>query len=151
VVEADSRLGKAIAENCQAWGQVANVMLDVEIEQQERLIKLDAVRQKRHGAERFRDQVAWWKQRVFVDQNLLDPDYPAHFLKARAREIVETHKLQWLRDYHQVLQDTELVGLLYREAPEVLEWLNARVAMVREAEWLLVTSQATPAEGRETY
>ena len=71
--------------------------------------------------------------RVQLEQNYLDADHRANLAKYKTEEIL-ARKAEFGEEYGRIKSDPELVAMLEQQAPEVLDWLEARLEIIALAE-----------------
>jgi len=72
------------------------------------------------------------------DSHLLDPTFQEAFVKRESGNILKTLKTDWQCGYAQFMRNVPLRKLAEENAPEVIQWLEARVKIVQLAERLAV-------------
>jgi hypothetical protein len=82
--------------------------------------------------------------KAHVESNFLDPKYQQRYASRFRVRILHTESREWLEEYHKVLDDPQLRALIEELHPHVLPFLEARLDVVRLAEWLVVTPQPQP-------
>lgn len=78
--------------------------------------------------------------RVHHDHNWLDPAFCEEYVKKHQHDIAQSRS-KWMHEYQTLMADAELVGALRTKAPEVLDFYERRVDMIRFAERLAVMPQ----------
>jgi hypothetical protein len=86
----------------------------------------------KHDAE-LRKRISYLALKVHHQRNWLDPAFCRQYAKENTKSISEG-KSFWIREYKELMADTELVTALRQQAPDVLEWYERRVDVVNLAE-----------------
>jgi hypothetical protein len=74
------------------------------------------------------------RQEAHFESHFFDLEFQHNFAKRDPREILATRATQWRKQYAQFMQDIELKTLAEAEAPQVIDWLEARVKIQQLAE-----------------
>ena len=89
------------------------------------------VREYRHERASYVENL---KLKMYDQQNLLDQNYVQRLVTTRHKEILTTHREQWVGELKEVLDYPGLVPYLTNREPDVLRWLQARIECVHLAE-----------------
>jgi hypothetical protein len=82
----------------------------------------------------LKDRLEFLRLQAHRESNFLDPEFQQQFGKQRQQEILTDSRHTWEREYHEIMLNTELKRMAEQDAPEVLEWLEARIHVIRLAE-----------------
>jgi len=86
------------------------------------------------------------KRQARFESHFLDPEFQEHLAKREPGEILATRRREWREQYAQFMQDVPLKTLAEAEAPEIIEWLEARVNIEQLAERIMVAPPEPPKE-----
>ena len=104
--------------------------------------KREQARQAKKEAE-ARAKLKELNLRAQRESHFLDAEYRENLAKNRTVEVLET-KGDVDQEYDSVMGDEELLSLLRSDAPDVLEWLESRVEVIRLAERAAVAPAPPP-------
>jgi hypothetical protein len=81
-----------------------------------------------------------------LESNFLDPQYQKDYAASHCSRILGYDRREWLNEYQEVIGDDALYSLIDAEHPHVLEFLEARLEVVRIAQRLAVKPPPAPKE-----
>jgi hypothetical protein len=81
-----------------------------------------------------------------LESNFVDPEYQKNYAASHVPHILHHDSKEWLAEYKEVIGDPELYALIESEHPHVLEFLEARLEIVRIAQRLAVKPPPKPKE-----
>jgi chorismate mutase len=81
-----------------------------------------------------------------LESNFLDPEYQQNYAASHIPRILDHNKREWLEEYKEVIGDADLYALIAAEHPHVLEFLEARLEVIRIAQRLAVKPRPKPKE-----
>ena len=76
--------------------------------------------------------------RAHCESHFLIPEFQQDFAKHNPTEILNTKMPGWRKQYAQFMQDASLKSLAEEQAPEVIQWFEARVKIAQLAEQAIV-------------
>ena len=76
--------------------------------------------------------------RAHCESHFLDPAFQSEFANRERAKIIQTLKSDWQHLYAKFMRKRSLKKLAEEKAPEIIEWLEARVKIVQLAERLAV-------------
>jgi hypothetical protein len=79
-----------------------------------------------------------WAALAHLESNFLKPEYQQNFAAKHTSKILGTLNREWLEAYRCVLSDPELYAIVQDQHPHVLDFLEARLEVIRIAERLAV-------------
>src|SRR5438067_6043410 len=79
-----------------------------------------------------------WATLAHLESNFLKPEYQQNFAAKHTSQILGTLNREWLEAYRCVLGDPELYAIIQDQHPHVLDFLEARLEVIRIAERLAV-------------
>ena len=79
-----------------------------------------------------------WATLAHLESNFLKPEYQQNFAAKHTSKILGTLNREWLEAYRCVLGDLELYAIIQDQHPHVLDFLEARLEVIRIAERLAV-------------
>ena len=85
-----------------------------------------------------------WAALAHLESNFLKPEYQQNFAAKHTSKILGTLNREWLEAYRCVLSDPELYAILQDQHPHVLDFLEARLEVIRIAERLAVELAPEP-------
>jgi hypothetical protein len=85
-----------------------------------------------------------WATLAHLESNFLKPEYQQNFAAKHASKILGTLNCEWLEAYRHVLGDPELYAIIQDQHPHVLDFLEARLEVIRIAERLAVEPAPKP-------
>jgi hypothetical protein len=85
-----------------------------------------------------------WATLAHLESNFLQPEYQQNFAAKHASKILGTLNCEWLEAYRHVLGDPELYAIIQDQHPHVLDFLEARLEVIRIAERLAVEPAPEP-------
>jgi hypothetical protein len=80
------------------------------------------------------------------ESHFLTPEFQQDFAKHDPTEILKTKSPEWRKQYAEFMQDASLKSLAEEQAPEVIQWFEARVKIAQLAERALVANFPKPKE-----
>jgi hypothetical protein len=72
------------------------------------------------------------------ENHFLDPKFQEDFAKHNPTAILQTKRPEWQKQYAQFMEDASLKSLAEAQAPEVIQWFEARVKIAQLAERMMV-------------
>ena len=85
-----------------------------------------------------------WATLAHLESNFLKSEYQQNFAAKHTAKILGTLKREWLEAYRCVLGDPKLYTIMQDQHPHVLDFLEARLEVVRIAERLAVEPSPPP-------
>jgi hypothetical protein len=85
-----------------------------------------------------------WATLAHLESNFLKPEYQQNFAAKHTSKILGTLNREWLEAYRCVLSDPELYAIIQDQHPHVLDFLEARLEVIRIAERLAVEPAPEP-------
>jgi hypothetical protein len=85
-----------------------------------------------------------WATLAHLESNFLKPEYQQNFAAKHTSKILSTLNREWLEAYRCVLGDPELYAIIQDQHPHVLDFLEARLEVIRIAERLAVEPAPPP-------
>ena len=85
-----------------------------------------------------------WATLAHLESNFLRPEYQQNFAAKHTSKILGTLNREWLEAYRCVLGDSELYAIIQDQHPHVLDFLEARLEVIRIAERLAVEPAPPP-------
>jgi hypothetical protein len=85
-----------------------------------------------------------WAALAHLESNFLKPEYQQNFAAKHASKILGTLNCEWLEAYRHVLGDPELYAIIQDQHPHVLDFMEARLEVIRIAERLAVEPAPEP-------
>jgi hypothetical protein len=85
-----------------------------------------------------------WATLAHLESNFLKPEYQQNFATKHTSKILGTLNREWLEAYRRVLGDPELYAIIQDQHPHVLDFLEARLEVIRIAERLAVEPVPEP-------
>jgi hypothetical protein len=85
-----------------------------------------------------------WATLAHLESNFLKPEYQQNFAAKHTSKILGTLNREWLEAYRRVLGDPELYAIIQDQHPHVLDFLEARLEVIRIAERLAVEPAPKP-------
>ena len=85
-----------------------------------------------------------WATLAHLESNFLKPEYQQNFAAKHASKILGTLNCEWLEAYQHVLGDPELYAIIQDQHPHVLDFMEARLEVIRIAERLAVEPAPEP-------
>ena len=85
-----------------------------------------------------------WATLAHLESNFLKPEYQQNFAAKHTSKILGTLNREWLEAYRRVLGDPELYAIIQDQHPHVLDFLEARLEVIRIAERLAVEPAPEP-------
>jgi hypothetical protein len=85
-----------------------------------------------------------WATLAHLESNFLKPEYQQNFAAKHISKILGTLNREWLEAYRRVLGDPELYAIIQDQHPHVLDFLEARLEVIRIAERLAVEPAPPP-------
>ena len=85
-----------------------------------------------------------WATLAHLESNFLKPEYQQNFAAKHTSKILGILKREWLEAYRCVLGDPELYAIIQDQHPHVLDFLEARLEVIRIAERLAVEPAPEP-------
>jgi hypothetical protein len=85
-----------------------------------------------------------WATLAHLESNFLKPEYQQNFAAKHTSKILGTLNREWLEAYRCVLGDPELYAIIQDQHPHVLDFLEARLEVIRIAERLAVEPAPEP-------
>jgi len=79
-----------------------------------------------------------WATLAHLESNFLQPEYQQNLAAKHTSKILGTLNREWLEAYRCVLGDPELYAIIQDQHPHVLDFLEARLEVIRIAERLVV-------------
>jgi hypothetical protein len=79
-----------------------------------------------------------WATLAHLESNFLKPEYQQNFAVKHTSKVLGTLNREWLEAYRRVLGDPELYAIIQDQHPHVLDFLEARLEVIRIAERLAV-------------
>ena len=79
-----------------------------------------------------------------LEANFLDPEYQHNYAASHVPRILGHDSREWLAEYKKVIGDPDLYSLIEAEHPHVMEFLEARLEVVRIAQRLAVKPPPKP-------
>jgi hypothetical protein len=104
-----------------------------------------------HGAARKREEERTRRALelaalAHLESNFLDPEYQRDYAASHVPRILGQDSREWLNEYKEVIADPDLYALIEAEHPHVIEFLEARLQVVRLAQRLAVKPTPEPKE-----
>lgn len=84
------------------------------------------------------------KRQARFESHFLDPKFQQDFAKSDPAEMLKTRRQGWRKQYAQFTEDAALKTLAEQEAPEIIEWFEARVKIEQLAERVKAAPVPTP-------
>jgi hypothetical protein len=85
-----------------------------------------------------------WAALAHLESNFLKPEYRQNFAAKHTSKILGTPNREWREAYRYVLSDPELYAIIQDQHPHVLDFLEARLEVIRIAERLAVEPAPEP-------
>jgi hypothetical protein len=85
-----------------------------------------------------------WATLAHLESNFLKSEYQQNFAAKHTSKILGTLNREWLEAYRRVLGDPELYTIIQDQPPHVLDFLEARLEVIRIAERLAVEPASPP-------
>jgi len=85
-----------------------------------------------------------WATLAHLESNFLKPEYQQNFAAKHTFKILSTLNHEWLEAYRCVLGNPELYAIIQDQHPHVLDFLEARLEVIRIAERLAVEPAPPP-------
>ena len=79
-----------------------------------------------------------WATLAHLESNFLKPEYQQNFAAKHTSKILGTLNREWLEAYRRILGNPELYAIIQDQHPHVLDFLEARLEVIRIAERLAV-------------
>ena len=96
------------------------------------------------GEEELNRLALEWATLAHLESNFLKPEYQQNFAAKHTSKILGTLNCEWLEAYRRVLGDPELYAIIQDQHPHVLDFLEARLEVIRIAERLAVEPAPPP-------
>jgi hypothetical protein len=114
-----------------------------EYEREQAAAKEKAEREKKAPEERaaVENKLAALRCRAHRENYFLNPDFQQKYARHHLHEISSKLKAEWGSEYDSLMQQPQFKQLAAEQAPEVLQWLEARVNIVRLAEEMTASPQ----------
>jgi hypothetical protein len=85
-----------------------------------------------------------WATLAHLESNFLKPEYQQNFAAKHTSKILGTLNREWLETYRCILSDPKLYAIIQDQHPHVLDFLEARLEVIRIAERLAVEPAPAP-------
>ena len=85
-----------------------------------------------------------WATLAHLESNFLKPEYQRNFAAKHTSKILGTLNREWLEAYRRILGNPELYAIIQDQHPHVLDFLEARLEVIRIAERLAVEPAPPP-------
>jgi len=85
-----------------------------------------------------------WATLAHLESNFLKPEYQQNFAAKHTSKILGTLNREWLEAYRRILGNPELYAIIQDQHPHVLDFLEARLEVIRIAERLAVEPAPPP-------
>jgi hypothetical protein len=85
-----------------------------------------------------------WATLAHLESNFLKPEYQQNFAAKHTSKILGTLNREWLEAYRRILGNPELYAIIQDQHPHVLDFLEARLEVIRIAERLAVEPAPEP-------
>src|SRR5713101_2061359 len=117
-----------------------NKMLE-EFEREDAAAKERASRDKKATEERtsLENKLAALRCRAHREEHFINPDFQQRYARHHLQEISSKLKGEWASEYDDLMQRPGFKQLAAKQTPEVIQWLESRVNIVRLAEEMVAS------------
>jgi hypothetical protein len=129
---------------------VYNIAREEKLFKEMRAAKEKANRDKKAAEERaaVENKLAALRCRAHRENYFLNPDFQLKYARHHLHEISSKLKAEWASEYDALMQLPQFKQLAAKEAPEVLQWLESRVNIVRLAEQMIASPPALQSQNK---